>query len=64
MENDKKCERTVHMTNAYGKAGKRKCGKKAVVIDPNGRNLCQKCMNKWQKKMDKKTALPVAGEKP
>lgn len=56
MENPT-CEQTIQMSNAYGKAGKRKCGKNAYHLDAHGRNLCSKHFKKWETKISKQKTL-------
>jgi len=44
------CEKTIHLTNSWGKAGKRLCGKKAFWKFHNGKRFCEHHFNKWMKK--------------
>jgi hypothetical protein len=53
METNKTCVHWVYPTHAWGKGVPYKCGKAAVVVDDNGRDLCQKHFNKYQNKINK-----------
>lgn len=50
------CQKAIHMTNDWGKAGKRKCGKvaKKYIGDLP---VCEHHYNKWVKKMSKKATV-------
>lgn len=47
------CQHWVCPTNSWGKMPKRKCDKQAVIIDANGRELCQHHYNRWERKVKK-----------
>lgn len=49
-----KCQRTIHLTNYWGKAGTRKCGRIVTKEQPDGLPVCERHYNKWIKKMEKK----------
>lgn len=46
------CQRAIYMSNAWGKDGKRKCGKNATHIQPGGLPVCEHHYNKYMKKRD------------
>lgn len=47
------CQRTIHMTAFYGKAGTRKCGKKPTHRQLDGLPICEHHYNKLMKKINK-----------
>ena len=49
-----KCERTIHLTDWLGKAGTRKCGKRAAVRELGGLPICLHHANKTSRKCEKK----------
>jgi hypothetical protein len=50
MMNSGFCQRTIHLTNNWGKAGTRKCGKIATHKEGNGLPICTYHYNKLVKK--------------
>jgi hypothetical protein len=53
MMSSDKCQRTIHMSNDFGKAGTRKCGKTATQKQGDGLPVCEYHFQKWIKKQPK-----------
>jgi len=47
------CVSWIYKTNSWGKLPAVKCTKEAVIIDANGRRLCQHHFNRWKAKVEK-----------
>ena len=54
MMNSDTCQRTIHLTNDWGKAGTRKCGKRATHKENNGLPICTHHYNQMLKKANAK----------
>ena len=47
------CVAWIHRTNDWGKLPAVRCQIQAVIIDENGRCLCQHHFNRWKAKVEK-----------
>jgi hypothetical protein len=61
MMNSDRCQRTIHLTNNWGKCGTRKCGKIATHKQADGLPICMKHFNKL--KLYDKTGITFINKK-
>jgi hypothetical protein len=55
MMNSDKCQRTIHLSNDWGKAGTRKCNKNAVHKQLDGLPVCEYHYRKYISKLSQTT---------